>query len=134
MRLDDGILSVYRGENTSEPGKKPVMEYSLVWKCYFGFKTVGVSRFYSAKRAGDRADFLVEVPRTYAVSAATDKVILTPFSFEENKAVYRITQVQHIIDEEELPVTNFTLERIDGLNADEIETCANSSYGAGISL
>lgn len=134
MKLDSGILSVYRGENKAEPGSKPKMVYTLIWKSYFGFKTVGVSRFYSAKRAGDRADYLVETPRIYAVSAATDKVILTPFSFNDKKAVYSISQIQHIEDEEGLPATNFTLERMDELDAEQIEGSACLNMGACLSL
>ena len=43
MLLDNGIMTVYRQENVSQPGDMPQYSWNPVWQSYYGEKTVGVT-------------------------------------------------------------------------------------------
>lgn len=118
MKLDSGTLTAWRGVNETPPGGMPDMEYSKIWGSYYGDKTVGVTRFYTAKQYGDTVDMVVQVQRTYDLKAASDLIVLSPFSHKEDKA-YRITQIQQVIDDDGNPRTDLALERTE-INADYI--------------
>lgn len=121
MPLDSGVLTVWRGTNAAPPGGMPREEYRPVWGAYYQDRTIGVQRYYTAQQHGDRPDCLVRVPRTWALSAAADRVVLAPFGRRDAGAAYRITQIQQVTDEDGLPMTDLTLERDDGLDAGTLE-------------
>lgn len=109
MTLDSGTLSVWRGANLAPSGGMPDFSYEKIWETRYAERTVGVSRFYSAKQYGQSPDYLVRVPRNYSVKADSDIVKIFPFShLDENE--YRIIQVQHILDEDGIPVMELTLQ------------------------
>lgn len=109
MVLDSGNLTVWRGANLAPSGGMPDFSYKLFWVTRYAEKTVGVSRFYSAKQYGERPDYLVRVPRNYDVKVGSDIVTLSPFSHKDENE-YRILQIQHIVDEDGLPVMEMTLQ------------------------
>ena len=114
MTLDGGIARIRRGRNTAESGKKPVMVYDQeVFASYYGEKTVGIKRFEAAKANQDRADILVEVLRCGGISTE-DRCVLEPFAADAMAGMFKILMVQHLEDEDGRPVTDLTLERIDG--------------------
>ena len=90
MLLGDGIVTIYRQEDTAQPGEMP--EYA----------------YYTAMAHDDRTDMLIEVQRTRELSPATDRA-------EIGGAYYRITQVQQVTDDDGLPMTDLALERVNGL-------------------
>ena len=51
---------------------------------------------------------LIEVQQNRSISAATDKA-------EIDGVYYRIVQVQQVIDEDGIPMTDLALERVEGL-------------------
>lgn len=110
MTLDSGTLVVWRGANTAPPGGMPELDYTHVWTSYYAERTVGVTRFYSAQQYGERPDLLVRVPRNHGLRAGTDVVKLKPYSYQDN-IEYNIIQIQHIIDEDGLPVTELSLQK-----------------------
>lgn len=116
MVLDSGELTVWRGVDISPPGGMPVQKYTQIWGGCYGLRTVGVNRWYAGQQHGDRADLLVRVPRTYEIDPAEDRVVLSPYDHED-KGVYRITQKQDVLDEDDLPATDLTLERSAGIDA-----------------
>lgn len=118
MILDSGTLTVWRGVNETPPGGMPALSFDKVWSSYYGDKTVGVTRFYTAKQAGDNVDMVVQVQRTYELKAAEDLVVLSPYTHKEEKA-YRIAQIQQVLDEDQNPRTELSLERTD-VNADYV--------------
>ena len=120
MPLDSGILTVWRGTNTAPAGGMPDMTYKQIWGAYYQDRTIGIQRWYTAQQHGDRPDFLVRVPRTWELSTATDRVLLEPFGWQDNGGAYRIVQIQQVMDEADLPVTDLTLERDDGIDAGTI--------------
>ena len=119
MVLDSGELTVWRGANVSPPGGMPVETYTQVWAGCYGLRTVGINRWYAGQQHGDRSDLLVRIQRTYTINPAEDKVVLSPYDHED-KGVYRITQKQDVLDEDDLPATELTLERSDGIDAGQI--------------
>lgn len=109
MLLSDGIVTIYRQEITSSPGDMPKYEWIPFWRSYFGNKTVGITRYYTAMEHNDQVDLLIEVQRNTKISAATDRA-------EIDGIYYRITQVQHLLDDDGLPMTDLSLERIGALD------------------
>lgn len=109
MLLGDGITTLYRQKDSSAAGGMPSYTWTAYWKSFFGEKTVGVNRYYTAQAHNDQIDMLIEVQRNREISAATDRA-------EIDGVFYRITQVQHVIDSDGLPMTDLALERIGQLN------------------
>ena len=122
MPLDSGTLTIWRGTNTASAGGMPAMKYKQLLGAYYQDRTIGVQRWYTAQQHGDRPDFLVRVPRTWELSAATDRVILEPFGWQDNGGAYQMLQIQQVLDDNGLPATDLTLERDDGIDAGAL-TC-----------
>ena len=108
MLLDAGIVTILRQKVVSVAGEMPEYQWEKVWESYYGEKTVGTNRYYIAKAQNDRVDMLIEVQQNRSISAATDKA-------EIDGVYYRIVQVQQVIDEDGIPMTDLALERVEGL-------------------
>jgi hypothetical protein len=108
MLLDAGIATVYRQTLISDPGDMPRYQWAEIWKSFYGEKTVGLTRYYAGMDHNDQIDLLIQVQRNRGLSPATDRV-------EIDGEYYRITQAQHVIDEEGLPMTDLSLERVESL-------------------
>lgn len=117
MLLDSGVATIRRGTNTAPAGAKPAYDYSDYFVSCYGEKTVGVNRYWAAKAHDDQADFLVEIQRNGGIRTS-DICVLEPFMDAPATGPYRIIQVQHLLDEDGQPVTDLTLERIDGVDPD----------------
>ena len=117
MLLDAGIATIWRGMNTASPGGLPVTEYTQQYfASYYGDKTVGIQRYWTAQAHDDRADLLIEIQRNAGISTA-DRCQLQPVFDEAAAGFYKILQVQHLLDGDGQPVTDLTLERIDSLES-----------------
>ena len=117
MLLDAGIATIWRGMNTASPGGLPVTEYTQQYfASYYGDKAVGVQRYWTARAHDDRADLLIEIQRNAGISTA-DRCQLQPALDEAAAGLYKILQVQHLLDSDGQPVTDLTLERIDSLES-----------------
>ena len=106
MTLDDGILKIYKTENTAAPGAFPALQLVEPWndnEYDFGFLTIGNARYYQAAGADSQIDDLVRVWQ--------DRRILGGFYAEFGGMMFRIDRVQHHDDEDGLPVTDLTLTR-----------------------
>lgn len=105
MLHDAGRLTICRREGGS-------LESRLVplFVCWYGEKTVGMSRYYAAAQANVRADMLVQVESNSALAADL-------YAVAEAGEQYRIVQVQRVADEDGLPWMDLTLERL-GTNYD----------------
>ena len=113
MRLDSGIATIWRAELTSSPGEMPRESFTQEYfKSYYGDKTVGFARYWTAKAHDSQATFLVEIQRNAGITTA-DRCQLAPYLDLEVAGYYKILQVQHLEDDNGLPVTDLTLERID---------------------
>ena len=100
----DGTANIYEVKSTAIPGKTPKKTIVLREKLRYNNKTVGITRFYSAKQNGSKADNLIECPKRLSTTA-TDVAIL------EGGKQYQIVQVQY--PEDAVPPTMLlTLERL----------------------
>lgn len=114
MILGDGIVTVVREVNVAEKGRLPKYEYTEICKSYYAQKTVGMNRYYIAKGQNDNIDMLIRIQHSNDIHPATDKARI-------DNEYYRITQLQQIIDEDGLPMTELSLERIEDIENDKTD-------------
>lgn len=116
MLLDAGVAVIWRGRNTAPAGELPQMAFDdLYFQSYYGEKTVGIARFWTAASHNDRADLLIEIQRNAGISTA-DRCQLKPAFDSAAAGYYKILQVQHLLDEDGQPVTDLTLERVNAID------------------
>jgi len=113
--MDSGAVTISRGTNTASAGSMPCMTWATIHTGYYGEKTVGYARYFTAKEHGHRADLIVQIQRNGSIMTS-DKVDLVAFADDGTTGSYRIIQIQHVVDGEGQPMTDLTLERIDGLD------------------
>lgn len=106
MTFDDGILTIYKTENTAAPGAKPNIELIEKDQFYFSFSTVGVTRYYTALQANRQIDCVVNIP------GWTDVSVLDICALEDGKQ-FRIPMVQPTLDDQGLRITKLSLERME---------------------
>lgn len=86
----------------------PVQELVSVFSAYFGERTVGYNRYYAAQGVNQDISLLIRIWRCpvrigqYAV-----------LTMSENDGQYRITNVQHLLDDDGLKVTDLTLSALE---------------------
>lgn len=105
MTFDDGILKVYRTENTAEQGAMPHETQTLLSEHYFGYDVLGFSRYYTALQANQSISAVVNIPGWHDVS------VLDIAELEDSRR-YRIRLCQPMKDENGLDITKLTLERV----------------------
>ena len=105
MLLDSGVLKVCALENTAPPGSMPAERLEPKSEHWYGERTVGYGRYFTAGQANERVDMLVRVWEDRSITTA-DYCLL------EDGTQYRIVQVQQLLDEDELRVTDLSLERL----------------------
>ena len=105
MTFDDGILTIYKVENTAHPGQMPVEGLTEKDRYYYGFDTLGINRFYTALQAQQQIEAVVNVPG-WGDIAATDICAL------DNGDQFRIVMRQPTLDDNGLRITKLSLERI----------------------
>ena len=110
---DAGIIQICELVNSAENGAMPVEVLSPVLTDYYEERYLGITRYYAALGANARADILVRVWRTEEAKVGRYAVL----SQSENDGQYRIIQVQNLLDDDGLKVTDITLESL-GVNYD----------------
>ena len=118
MTFDDGILTIYKVENTAQPGQMPVEGLTEKDRYYYGFDTLGINRYYTALQAQQQIEAVVNVPG-WGDIAATDICAL------DNGDQFRIVMRQPTLDDNGLRITKLSLERINEKYA------INPSEGSG---
>lgn len=109
MTLDSGALIIKRLQNSASPGLMPTYTETEVARCYYGERTVGSTRYYTAKQADEQVDLLVRIPREYNARTG-DRVYLQPFACEAPEQPFVIVQIQQVDDEDtRLPATDLSL-------------------------
>lgn len=105
MTFDDGTLNIYNTENIAPAGEKPIT--GLVYKSshFFGYETIGMTRHYTAKQAHVIISDIVHVWQDRNIKSG-DICIL------EDGLQYKCELVQHVLNEDGLPITRITLERL----------------------
>jgi hypothetical protein len=103
--FNDGIVNIYSVSNISEPGNKPKDGLNIkVSKLRFEERTVGMSRFWTAKQEHAQISQLIRTPRINSVTIHDVAVI--------NGQQYDILQVQYPKDVE-TPCMDLSLERLE---------------------
>lgn len=106
MTFDDGIVRVYRITDASESGMKPKKMLVKKSRHYFGFETVGITRYYTALQAKKQVDAVLHIWKDDAVTA--DDICM----LEDGKQ-YTIAQVQNGKDENGLDITKISIGRLE---------------------
>lgn len=102
MTFDDGILTVYRPQNTAGPGDKPQPGLTFRGRYYYSISSLGVTRYYAAMQAGQDVAAVVAVPG-WSDIMTNDIVVL------DDGQKYGAEMVQPETDEFGLRITRITL-------------------------
>lgn len=108
MLFDSGVLTIFTLEDISEPGKMPVKRLTYKSECYYGERVVGYGRQYAARGVNEQIDMLARIWQDRSIRSNMYAVL-------ESGEQYRISNVQHLEDDDGLRVTDLTLERLDDL-------------------
>ena len=104
MTYDDGILTVYRPQNTAGPGDQPQPGLTFRGRYYYSISSLGVTRYYAAMQAGQDVAAVVAVPG-WSDIMTNDIVVLD----EQPGRQYRADMVQPETDEMGLKNMRVTL-------------------------
>ena len=119
MVLDAGIVTILRGHDIAENGEMPHVVYDIqIFQSYFAEKTVGISRFYAAKSNDSQADLLLEIQRCGMIRPS-DVCRVQSFVDSGISGDYVVLQAQQILNDDNLPATDLTLQRIDPIERGE---------------
>ena len=108
MLLDSGVLTVCTLQNMAENGKMPDMRLTPKSSHYYGERTVGYGRQYAAMGVNEQVDLVARIWQDRTVRIGMYVVL-------DSKEQYRIDNVQQLLDEDGLRVTDLTLGRLDKL-------------------
>lgn len=89
QNFNDGIATIYEVKNVAEKGDQPKQGLSQKVKLRFQYKTVGLTRYYTAQQLDIKIAETIVVPQVRNISTH-DVVILTSSSRQ-----YYVEQVQH---------------------------------------
>lgn len=102
----EGLLTIYRLKDVAEKGRMPRQQLVFLSEEYYEERTVGYNRNYAALGADRRVDALVRIWRL-------DTVQPNDYAVLEDGNQYRIDFVQHLKDDDGLPVSDLTLIRLE---------------------
>lgn len=105
MTFDDGILKVYRTENTANPGDMPKEKLVLKSEHFFGYDVLGYNRYYTALQMHQNISAVVNIPEWHDITP------LDVAEMEDGQR-YKIRLVQPMKDENGLDITKLTLEMV----------------------
>lgn len=110
MILDAGIALFYHAAVQTKGGM-PSKDGVLFHRGWYGERTVGIQRYYTARQYDDRADVLIRILRPVrGIAFAPDD-----YAVLSDGKRYRILQVQFLRDEDAgADVCDLTLERMGG--------------------
>lgn len=107
MTFDDGMLSVWTSTNTAQAGDMPVQSLSLKGSYYFAYQTVGFNRYYTAMGFNQQIDTMVAIDLDRSIHS--DDIVVIEGDTSEPM---RISQAQHVKDEDGLWYTRLSLTRV----------------------
>lgn len=105
MTFDDGILKIYRTENSAPPGFEPVERLVFLAGYYYHQETLGYGRYYTALQARQKVDLVVAVP-------GWEDILANHICILEDGLQYTVQLVQKSFDDGGLKITRITLERM----------------------
>lgn len=108
--FNDGMIKIYTLQDTAEPGDMPKERLVYRSEHFFAERYIGITRYYAARQymalgPAEQIDKLVRIWQ--------DKGIRTDmYAVLEDGEQYRITLVQHTVDDDGLGVSDLTLTRV----------------------
>lgn len=109
MQLNDGICTFYRPDDGRGSGNFPGKTAKALCSAWYGERTVGFSRFFTAQQANTRVDMLIRILRTPESKEISVKDLGKP----RDGKIYRIVQAQFVRDQEAgVDCIDVSLERI----------------------
>lgn len=118
----DGLLTIYETEERKITRAK--MKHIR-----FGNRTVGVSRFWQAKTAGNKVDRMVSVPLSviHAIDVEVQNVVVMEHETNDSAGQYKIIQIQPKYDTEP-PSLYLSLEKLVHPFKDKRKTDGENRY------
>jgi len=107
--FDAGVCRICEFRNDKPAGLMPAGYLVPVADVYFGERMVGYNRFYAAAGVNEQIDLMIRTWRLPCAKIGMYAVL----SQSENDGQYRITNVQHLLDDDGLKVTDLTLSRVE---------------------
>ena len=104
--LFEGIAQICSLQNIAADGRMPVEALVPRSEAYYGERVVGFSRQYAAMGVDQRIDKLIRMWRD-------EDVTVHDYAVLDDGHQYRIDNVQHLLDEDGLKVTDLTLYRLE---------------------
>lgn len=103
--LDSGLVRICSLQKINENGGMP--KFSLVeqFTVFFQERTIGVNRLYAALGANRQIDALIRIWENR-------EVLTDMYCVLEDGTQFRISQIQHLKDDDGLKVSDLTLERV----------------------
>lgn len=109
MILDDGMVEIFAVRESSAPGCMPKKVIRpLFAPAFYGELNVGYRRQYAAMGVSQQVDKLLRIWQERGITIGMVAVL-------DDGSQYRIDHAQHLLDEENEPVTHLTLRRLDTL-------------------
>lgn len=103
--MDSGVLLVFTVDNAGTRGSYPVKSATQKAREYFECRVVGLNRYYAARQANVNVELVARIWRNEDISTQDIAQI------EGESGFYKIQQVQHVLDDDQMPVTDLSLER-----------------------
>ena len=98
-----GLCTIYKLENTAEPGRKPTEKLVKIVDAYYAERTVGYNRIYAARGANHKISELVRVFNTDLVEEGMYVVL-------EDGNQYQIDIAQKIVGKDAVDLTLVRVE------------------------
>lgn len=102
--FNDGVVIIYSVSNTATAGAKPNETLTFKQSLRYEERTVGITRYYAAKQANARVDYVLRCQKRRDISTQD---IAVPNDGKQ----YKIIQIQYP-DTTGLPVMDLTLEEV----------------------
>ncbi len=104
MILDDGILKIYKVVPKKTKTGKPTKKLKHLVDAWYGIINTSISEYYDAKQADVDIELRVEILQNKEVTSKNIIVI--------DKEQYNVGRVYHGLDEDGIPITDITLEKV----------------------
>ena len=112
MKHDDGIVKIYTLTDSRTNGLMPQLTRTLHSQHFFEFRTVSFRRFFEASGVNMQVDNVIRIWE--------DRSIQTNMLRQIGSEYYRIIQVQHLFDDDNLRVSDLSLERVSDIEEVEL--------------
>lgn len=112
MKHDDGIVRIYSLTDSRTNGLMPQMTKTLQSQHFFEFRTVSFRRYFEASGVNMQVDHVIRIWE--------DRTIQTNMLRQIGSEYYRIIQVQHLFDDDNLRVSDLSLQRVSDIEEVEL--------------